>query len=79
MKATPISITTSKVCVMIPIIENKKFSFSIIPQIKDMRRWPAIMLAVRRKVSARGRIIFLKTSTITIKLIKKMGVPKGIK
>jgi len=51
----------------------------IILQIKDINKWPAIMLAVNRKVRAKGRIMFLKISTITIKLIKNTGVPKGIK
>lgn len=37
------------------------------------------MLAVRRKVKAKGRIKFLKSSTKTIKLIRPTGVPLGTK
>jgi hypothetical protein len=48
-------------------------------QIKDINKCPAIMLAVSRKVNAKGRIKLLNTSTTTINLIKKTGVPKGIK
>lgn len=47
--------------------------------IKDINKWPAIMFAVNRKVKAKGRIIFLISSTNTIKLISKNGVPEGIK
>jgi hypothetical protein len=60
-------------------MENKKPIDNSILQIKDINRCPAIILAVSRKVKAKGRIKFLKTSTITIKLIKKIGVPRGIK
>ncbi len=58
---------------------NLKESLIKAPPIKDINKWPAIILAVRRKVRARGRIRFLKTSTITIKLISITGVPTGIK
>lgn len=37
------------------------------------------MLAVRRKVKAKGRIKFLRISTTTINLISIKGVPTGIK
>ena len=49
------------------------------PPIKDIRRWPAIMLAVSRKVSAMGRIKLLKISTKIMNLIRKVGVPVGIR
>lgn len=48
-------------------------------QIKAIKRWPAIIFAVSRKVKAKGRIKFLNSSTITIKLIRNIGVPNGIK
>lgn len=44
-----------------------------------MSKWPAIMLAVNRKVKANGRIKLLRTSTKTINLIRAKGVPTGIK
>lgn len=37
------------------------------------------MFAVSRKVKAKGRIILLISSTNTIKLINRNGVPDGIK
>ena len=52
---------------------------TLTPPIKDIKRWPAIMFAVSRKVSATGRIKLLNVSTKTINLIKNIGVPEGIK
>jgi len=79
MTATPISIKTNKDCKVKPNREKVRLKESIILQIRDISKCPAIMFAVNRKVSAKGRIKFLNTSTITINLIKKIGVPRGIK
>lgn len=49
------------------------------PPIKDINKWPAIILAVKRKVKAIGRIKFLSNSTNTINLIRAIGVPAGIR
>lgn len=49
------------------------------PPTIESNKWPAIIFAVRRKVKAIGRIKFLRSSTNTINLIKKTGVPTGIK
>jgi len=49
------------------------------PPINDIRRWPAIMLAVSRKVKAIGRIKLLKISTKIMNLMRKVGVPVGIR
>jgi len=46
---------------------------------KDMRRWPAMRLAVRRTHKVIGRIIFLTSSIMTINIIKVPGVPWGTK
>ena len=51
----------------------------ILLPISDIKRCPAIMLAVSRNVRANGRIRFLKISTITMNLIRAIGVPVGIK
>lgn len=52
---------------------------STAPPISLIKRWPAIILAVSRKVRAIGRIKFLITSMRTINLIRPTGVPVGIK
>jgi len=44
---------------------------------KDMRRCPAIMLAVSRTHSVIGRIRFLVSSIRTMKFIREVGVPCG--
>jgi hypothetical protein len=45
----------------------------------DIKRWPAIKLAVNRTQSVMGRIKFLTISIITINIIKTVGVPWGSK
>lgn len=44
---------------------------------KVRRRWPAIMLAVRRTDSVTGRMILLVSSIRTIKGIRAAGAPSG--
>lgn len=46
---------------------------------KERSKWPAIILAVRRMAKVKGRIISLIDSMITIKGIKIIGVPWGVK
>lgn len=46
---------------------------------RDKSKWPAIILAVRRMASVRGRIINLINSIITINGISIIGVPCGVK
>lgn len=46
---------------------------------KVINRWPAIMFAANRIARVKGRIIFLIVSITTIKGIKIVGVPFGIK
>lgn len=46
---------------------------------KDRRRWPAIILAVKRIERVIGRIIKLIDSIITINGISKAGVPWGVR
>lgn len=62
-----------------PISKNLKGKEIKKPPIRDINKWPAIIFAVNRKVKAIGRIKFLSNSTITIKLIRKTGVPVGIR
>jgi len=45
----------------------------------DSKRCPAIMLAVRRIAKVRGRIIKLMDSMITIKGMRRVGVPWGVR
>lgn len=47
--------------------------------IRAIIKCPASILAVSRKVKAKGRIRLLNNSTNTIKLIKGVGVPTGIR
>ena len=79
MIETPISINTNIDLIGIERIISSIGNLIIAPPIRDIKRCPAIMLAVRRNVKANGRIKFLSTSTITINLIKKIGVPTGIR
>lgn len=53
------------------LILNKEF-----PN-KDIKRWPAIKLAVKRTQSVIGRIILLTISIMTINIIRRVGVPWG--
>lgn len=46
---------------------------------KVINKWPAIILAANRIAKVSGRIIFLIVSITTIKGIKIVGVPFGIK
>jgi ribosomal protein L30E len=46
---------------------------------RETSKCPAIILAVSRMARVRGRIMFLIVSTSTIKGIKIVGVPLGIK
>lgn len=51
-------------------------------EIEDKRwikRWPLIMLAVKRTDRVIGRIIFLTVSIITIKKLNAIGEPIGTK
>lgn len=45
----------------------------------DRSKWPAIILAVRRIERVIGRIISLIDSIITIKGIRGIGVPWGVR
>lgn len=77
MTETPSSIITKKDCTPQPSNTPIVGKVNTAPPIKDMRRCPAIMLAVNRKVKAKGRIKFLNNSTIAINLINPSGVPLG--
>lgn len=79
MIETPNSIITSKDWIKEPNSNTPTGILNKNPPIKDINKWPAIILAVSRKVKARGRMKFLRSSTNTIKLIKATGVPTGIK
>jgi hypothetical protein len=46
---------------------------------RERRRCPAIILAVKRIAKVKGRIINLIDSIITIKGIRIIGVPWGVK
>lgn len=46
---------------------------------KDISKWPAIRLAVKRTHNVIGRIIFLVNSMSTINIIRGIGVPCGNK
>lgn len=46
---------------------------------KDNSKWPAIIFAVKRIARVSGRIINLMDSIITIKGIRMVGVPGGVK
>ena len=77
MTETPSSITTKKDCSPHPSNTPMAGKVRTAPPIKDIRRCPAIILAVSRKVKAKGRIKFLSNSTIAINLISPNGVPLG--
>ncbi len=47
--------------------------------IKDIIKWPAVMLAIRRTANVNGRIILLISSINTINIIRLNGVPEGTK
>lgn len=70
---------TNKDCTGIITATPVKGRESIAPPIKDINRWPAIILAVSRKVKAKGRIKFLNSSTRAINLTNPRGVPLGTK
>jgi hypothetical protein len=44
---------------------------------RDINKWPAIRLAVKRTHKVMGRIRLLTSSIITMKFIKGTGVPWG--
>lgn len=46
---------------------------------KDISKWPATILAISRTDSVMGRIKFLTSSIITIKFIRAVGVPNGVR
>lgn len=52
-----------------------KFSVAVLTMV--IRRWPAVMLAVSRTPSARGRISRLIVSIIIINGINGVGEPSG--
>jgi hypothetical protein len=52
----------------------KEISINAFPK-RDIRRWPAIIFAVRRTHRVIGRIMFLVSSIKTMKFIKAQGVP----
>jgi hypothetical protein len=58
---------------------NKLLIFSPEDPNKERRRWPAIIFAVKRTAKVMGRINKLIDSIITIKGIKIVGVPCGVK
>ena len=70
---------TKRLCKKEPNNIKEKGNLIKAPPIKDINKWPAIMLAVSRKVKAKGRIKLLKISTKIIKLTKPRGVPDGTK
>lgn len=74
---TPSSMTTSKDCTEAPTANPRGGRVRAAPPIRDINRCPAIILAVNRNVKAKGRIKFLRISTIDIKLIRPTGVPFG--
>lgn len=45
----------------------------------DIKKCPAVILAVKRKHSVKGRTKILNVSTITIKFISAKGGPWGVK
>lgn len=79
MNATAISKSVRATCP----INNKGRARIGVKGVADLKRvinkWPAIMFAVRRIARVPGRIMFLTVSIITIKGIKIVGVPCGIR
>lgn len=59
-------------------IRNVDREFPVLPS-KVNKRWPAIILAESRIARVPGRIMFLIVSIKTIKGIRIVGVPCGIK
>ena len=69
----------SKNCVIIKIhIKDIINDGPVLPR-RVINKWPAIILAVSRTARVPGRITFLIVSINTIKGIKTLGVPWGIK
>jgi len=68
---------SKRVLIKIEVGINKIGVASLVSLRRLKRRWPAIILAVRRTESVVGRIILEIVSISTIKNLKAIGVPKG--
>lgn len=77
MKATPNSSEDKILWIKINKITSKKDLFCIKFPIRVSRRWPETILAIKRILKVKGRMIFLIISIRTINLIKAVGVPLG--
>lgn len=74
--------TASSKVVRINLPGIAKINLDLVISIKSpnrlIRRWPAIMLAVKRMDSVIGRIILLTSSISTMKFMSGAGVPLGM-
>lgn len=74
--ATAVSKTISRIWVKIKI-EIKRFKKGPVFPSKVIKRWPAIIFAIKRIASVPGRIRLLMVSMHTMKGIRIPGVPVG--
>lgn len=78
IKDTAISRIIKVVC---PIKINTKDELKnvICDLMRDIIKWPAVILAINRTAKVKGRIILLINSIKTMNIIRLNGVPLGIK
>lgn len=79
MKDTAISNNTSIIRLSIPSTTLEGTDTEIADLSKQSSKCPAVIFAINRTLSVRGRMRFLTNSIITINLIKGTGVPLGTK
>lgn len=79
MIATADSNVKRRIWIIIKINNKYEDKLFLLLLNKVNKRWPAIILAVNRTAKVPGRIILLIVSIKTIKGIKIVGVPWGIR